>query len=150
MALYPGVAMLEASTNYSVGRGTDSPFEQIGADWINGPDLARYLTSRQIPGVRFYPVQFTPASSNFNGKAIGGVHFILTNRQIFSASHFGLELARALTVLYPKKIGIEVDKNLIGNSGVMHAIATGADAGPASDAGIQRFLDLRQKYLLYR
>ena len=58
--LYPGIAMLESSTNYSVGRGTDAPFEQIGADWIDGRQLARYLESRAIPGVRCYPVQFTP------------------------------------------------------------------------------------------
>ena len=70
--LYPGIAMLESSTNYSVGRGTDAPFEQIGADWIDGRQLARYLESRAIPGVRCYPVQFTPTSSNFSGKTVSG------------------------------------------------------------------------------
>jgi uncharacterized protein YbbC (DUF1343 family)/CubicO group peptidase (beta-lactamase class C family) len=149
-ALYPGVAMLESSTNYSVGRGTDAPFEQIGADWINGRELARYLEARAIPGVHFYPIRFSPSSSNFNGKTIEGVYFVLTNRDIFSSSRLGLEVARALTTLYPKKLGIESNRNLIGNSGVMRALETGADAGPAADAGIQRFLELRQKYLLYR
>ena len=94
--LYPGIAMLESSTNYSVGRGTDAPFEQIGADWIDGRQLARYLESRAIPGVRCYPVQFTPTSSNFSGKTIQGVHFIVTNRDVFSSSRLGLELAAAL------------------------------------------------------
>jgi uncharacterized protein YbbC (DUF1343 family) len=147
--LYPGIAMLESSTNYSVGRGTDSPFEQIGADWIEGRELARRLAARAIPGVSVYPVQFTPVSSHFTGKTIQGVHFAVTNRDVFSSSRLGLELAEVLTSLYPGKIGVESNKNLIGNSGVMRAVATGADAGPAADAGIQPFLELRQKYLLY-
>lgn len=62
--LYPGIGMLEYAKNYSVGRGTDAPFEQVGADWINGPQLAAYLNHRMVPGVRFYPTRFTPAASN--------------------------------------------------------------------------------------
>jgi uncharacterized protein YbbC (DUF1343 family)/CubicO group peptidase (beta-lactamase class C family) len=147
--LYPGIAMLESSTNYSVGRGTDAPFEQIGADWINGRELAVNLALRAIPGVRAYPVQFTPASSNFNGKMVQGVHFIVTNRDIFSSSRLGLELADALVTLYPRKIGMNSIRTLVGNSGVMLAVAKGADAAPAATAGLQEFLELRQKYLLY-
>jgi len=148
--LYPGIAMLESSTNYSVGRGTDAPFEQIGADWIDGRQLARYLESRTIPGVRCYPVQFTPTTSNFTGKTVSGVHFIVTNRDVFSSSRLGLELAAALAALYPKKISVDLNKNLIGNSGVMRVLAAGGDAAPTADAGIQKFLVLRQKYLIYR
>jgi uncharacterized protein YbbC (DUF1343 family) len=148
--LYPGIAMLESSTNYSVGRGTDAPFEQIGADWIDGRELARRLASRAIPGVSVYPVQFTPVSSNFSGKTIQGVHFTVTNREVFSSSRLGLELAEVLSRLYPGKIAVQSDRNLIGNSGVIRALATGADAEPAADAGIPSFLELRRKYLLYR
>ncbi len=148
--LYPGIAMLESSTNYSVGRGTDAPFEQIGADWIDGRQLARYLESRAIPGVRCYPVQFTPAASNFSGKTVQGVHFIVTNRDVFRASRLGLEVAAALATLYPKKIAVDSNRNLIGNSTVMRVLAAGGDAGPAADAGIQKFLLLRQRYLIYR
>jgi uncharacterized protein YbbC (DUF1343 family) len=71
--LYPAVAMLEGSANYSVGRGTDTPFEQIGAEWIDGAALARFLTSRQIPGIRFRAAEFTPSSSNLKGKKVQGV-----------------------------------------------------------------------------
>lgn len=148
--LYPGIAMLESSTNYSVGRGTDAPFEQIGADWIDGRQLARYLESRAIPGVRCYPVQFTPTSSNFSGKTVSGVHFTVTNRDVFRSSRLGLELASALATLYPKKIPVDLNRNLIGNSAVMRVLAAGGDAGPAADAGIQTFLLLRQRYLIYR
>jgi len=148
--LYPGVAMLEGSTNYSVGRGTDTPFEQIGADWIDGVKLARYLTARAIPDIRIEAARFTPVSSNFKGKTIGGVRLVVTDRDFFSSSRLGLELAAALTNLYPGKLALESDKNLIGNSGVMHALTIGKDAMPAARAGIRQFLELRQKYLLYR
>jgi uncharacterized protein YbbC (DUF1343 family) len=133
-----------------VGRGTDAPFEQIGADWIDGRQLARYLESRAIPGVRCYPVQFTPTASNFSGKTVQGVHFIVTNRDVFSSSRLGLELAAALATLYPKKIAVDSNRNLIGNTAAMRVLATGGDAGPAADAGIQKFLLMRQRYLLYR
>ncbi len=149
-ALYPGVAMLETSKNYSVGRGTDTPFEQIGADWIDGRELAEYLNARAIPGIRFYPVRFTPSSSNFSGRTIQGVRFTLTNRDIFSASRLGLELARALAALYPGKIPFELNRNLIGSGAVIHALEAGTDAAPAAEAGLDRFLILRGKYLLYR
>jgi uncharacterized protein YbbC (DUF1343 family) len=147
--LYPGVAMLEASENYSVGRGTDAPFEQIGAEWIHGRDLARFLTGRNIPGVRFYPVRFMPTSSHFNGKTIEGVRLSVTNRDVVSASRLGLEVAAALIALYPNKIAVTANKDLIGNSGVMRALATAGDATLAADSGMQRFLEVRQKYLLY-
>jgi uncharacterized protein YbbC (DUF1343 family) len=133
-----------------VGRGTDAPFEQIGADWIDGRQLARYLESRAIPGVRCYPVQFAPTSSNFSGKTVSGVHFVVTNRDVFRSSRLGLELASALATLYPKKIAVDSSRNLIGNSAVMRVLAAGGDAEPAADAGIQKFLLLRQRYLIYR
>jgi uncharacterized protein YbbC (DUF1343 family) len=149
-ALYPGIAMLEYSTNYSVGRGTDAPFEQVGADWIHGTNLARYLSGRNIPGVSFYPVQFTPASSNFSGKLVEGVHFSVTNREVFSSSRLGLEVAAALQALYPGRIALDLNRNLIGNSGVMRALAAGSDPGPAANAGMEAFLEVRRKYLIYR
>jgi uncharacterized protein YbbC (DUF1343 family) len=148
--LYPGIAMLEYSTNYSVGRGTDAPFEQIGADWIDGTTLASRLTGLGIPGVRFSIVQFTPASSNFSGKRIAGVRFGVTDRETFSSSRLGLAVAATLESLYPKKIDFDVNRNLIGNSGVMRALASGADPSPAANAKLKEFLDLREKFLLYQ
>jgi uncharacterized protein YbbC (DUF1343 family) len=147
--LYPGLAMLEYSTNYSVGRGTDAPFEQIGADWIRGADLARSLNGMNIPGVRISPEEFAPASSNFSGKTITGVGFVVTNRDVFSSSQLGLAVAAALQALYPRKIALDVNRNLIGNGGVIRALATGADPAPAANANLKEFLELRLKFLLY-
>jgi uncharacterized protein YbbC (DUF1343 family) len=148
--LYPGLAMLESSTNYSVGRGTDSPFGQIGADWIRGEELARSLAAKKIPGVRFYPVQFTPASSNLSGKMVEGLSFVVTNRDVFSSSRLGLELAKTLGELYPKEIAWEKNRALIGNGGVLRALETGGDPVAAANAGYAEFLITRRKYLIYQ
>jgi uncharacterized protein YbbC (DUF1343 family)/CubicO group peptidase (beta-lactamase class C family) len=148
--LYPGIAMLEYSLNYSVGRGTDKPFEQVGADWIEGAKLAAALNARGIPGVRADPVTFTPDSSHFAGKTISGVRFSLTDRDAFSSSLLGLELAATLEKLYPWKIKWEADKDLIGSAAVISALARGGDAVKAAETGMAAFETARRKYLLYK
>jgi uncharacterized protein YbbC (DUF1343 family)/CubicO group peptidase (beta-lactamase class C family) len=153
--LYPGLAMLEYSTNYSVGRGTDSPFEEVGADWIEGRTLAAYLTKRAIPGVRIYPTTFTPTASYFSGKTIEGVGFEVTDRDVFNSSKLGIEVMMALARLYPGKIRWDASKTLIGSSAVIAALSsssrtTGGDAADAAQRGMAEFRQLRGKYLLYR
>ena len=153
--LYPALAMLEYSTNYSVGRGTDAPFEQVGAQWIIGADLAQYMMSRDIPGVRFRAVEFTPASSNLSGKIVHGIGIELTDREVFSANRLGIELALALGKLYPGKIDWELNRRLIGSELVVGAFVAGRGmpengALAAAFAGVSQFMALRQKYLLYR
>jgi uncharacterized protein YbbC (DUF1343 family)/CubicO group peptidase (beta-lactamase class C family) len=149
-ALYPGLALLEASPNYSVGRGTDAPFEQIGADWIRGAELARYLNMRFIPGVRAYATKFQPASGPFAGKSIEGVRFVILNREQFNSVDFGLELAAALQKLYPGKINFEACRFLIGNRGVIESLKSGA--GPAISElreNIAQYEQRRRSYLFY-
>jgi len=150
--LYPGIAMLEGSSNYSVGRGTDSPFEQIGADWIRGRQLAAFLNSRYIPGVRVYPTRFTPAKSNFAGRSIEGVRFVITNRNAFDSARLGLEVAYALEKLYPGKIAWDSDRFLIGNHDVIAAVKAGADPRTTVqniEEALSSFVERREKYLLY-
>ncbi|HXJ40299.1 MAG TPA: exo-beta-N-acetylmuramidase NamZ domain-containing protein, partial [Bryobacteraceae bacterium] len=110
--LYPGVGLLEYSTNYSVGRGTDAPFEAVGAEWNHGQELAARLNARDIPGLRCYPTTMHPASSHLAGKTIEGIGFVVTNRDIFSASRLGLELAASLAALYPGKIDFDANTKL--------------------------------------
>ena len=148
--LYPGLALLEFCTNYSVGRGTDAPFEQVGADWMNGRELVRYLSSRGIPGVQFYPVLMTPTESNFAGRRIEGIRFVVTDREAFSSVRLGLELARAYAELYPGRIALERNQKLIGNNEVIRGISVGADVFNAAQSGLDPFLEVRRKYLLYR
>ncbi len=151
--LYPGLALLEASQNYSVGRGTDSPFELLGADWIHGRELAGFLNSRYIPGVRAYPVRFRPSASNFSGKDLEGVRFVLTNRDAFDSTRLGLEVAYALGKLYPGKIAWQKNRFLIANHGVLKAMQDGADPRNVLEEmrdSLAQFVERREKYLLYR
>jgi uncharacterized protein YbbC (DUF1343 family) len=151
--LYPGIALLEASPNYSVGRGTDSPFELIGADWIHAGDLARSLNGRFIPGVRVYPARFRPTSSNFSGKTIEGVRFVVTNRDTFDSTRLGLELAYALNKLYPGKIAWQENRFLIGNHEVLKELKDGVDPGTIlqeMEDSLAGFTRQRERYLLYR
>jgi uncharacterized protein YbbC (DUF1343 family)/CubicO group peptidase (beta-lactamase class C family) len=150
--LYPGVAMLEYARNYSVGRGTPAPFEQVGADWIDGRQLAAYLNRRMLPGVRFYPVRFTPTDSHFKGKSIEGVRIVVVDREGFSSLRLGLELAVALARLYPGKLDFEANYRLIGNRALLQAIQAGEDPRtlePKVQETLKDFLAVRAKYLLY-
>src|SRR6202042_96073 len=87
--------------NVSVGRGTDSPFELLGAPWMKGRELAAYLNARGISGVRFVPGTFTPTSSNYTNQKCEGVNLVLTERNALDAPEWGVELASALRKLYP-------------------------------------------------
>lgn len=150
--LYFGLAMLEAAKGYSVGRGTDAPFEQIGAEWIHGAELARFLNERSIPGVRAYATRFTPSGPPLKDKPLEGVRFVILNREQFSSVRLGLEVAYALRKLYPGKIDMESCRRLIGNRKALEAMAAGED--PRSiEQGIQDELrayeERRRLYLLY-
>jgi uncharacterized protein YbbC (DUF1343 family)/CubicO group peptidase (beta-lactamase class C family) len=151
--LYPAVALLEYSSNYSVGRGTDAPFEMIGADFIRGPELAVYLNQRWVPGVRFYPVRFQPAESHLLKTEIEGVRFTVTNRESFDSARLGLEIAGALLQLYPGRIALELNRQLIGSEETLRMLAAGEDPlaiRQRQQDAILGFLVLREKYLLYR
>src|SRR5581483_10966148 len=100
--LYPGVGLIEG-TNVSVGRGTDTPFEVVGAPWIKPEEFAAYLNSRRISGVRFVPVRFTPTGAMYPNQECGGVNMVLTDRELLDSPELGIELASALHVLYPQQ-----------------------------------------------
>ena len=149
---YPGIGMLEASTNYSVGRGTATPFEQIGADWIDGRRLADWLNTRQIPGVRVYATRFRPASSNFKARLIQGVRFEVTDRDTFDSTRLGLEIASALLKLWPGKMNPEIDRWLIGNREVLKNLRDGVDPRIIVEtltAPLSEFAQRRRNWLLY-
>jgi uncharacterized protein YbbC (DUF1343 family)/CubicO group peptidase (beta-lactamase class C family) len=151
--LYTGVGMLEYSTNYSVGRGTDAPFEQIGAAFIDGPKLAAYLNGRRVPGVRFYPTRFTPNASNLKGQLIGGVRLVITDRELLGATRLGLEIAAAIHKLFPGKLDFQVNHKLIANPAAIKMILAGEDPRAIQDQQAEElagFVARRAKYLLYK
>ena len=151
-ALYPGVALIEG-TNISVGRGTDTPFEVVGAPWINSRELAQYLNGRAIPGVRFVPVSFTPSSSNYSGQVCNGVNIELLDRNALDAPELGIELAAALQKLYPKQFQQDRMKDLLVNAAALEALANGRDPRRIADdwrEALEAFQKMREKYLLYK
>lgn len=151
--LYTGIALFEASRNLSVGRGTDAPFEQIGAEWMKGQDMSALINSHFVPGVRVYPTRFQPVSSNFAGKQIEGIRFVLTDRDQFSAARLGMEIGAALEKLYPGKIDWEVNRFLLGSRAILDRLKK-SDADPRRladelDALNEKYLARRARYLLY-
>ena len=150
--LYPGVALVEG-TNVSVGRGTDSPFELLGAPWINAAELAKYLNARDISGVRFVPVNFTPTSSTYGLQECQGVNIILVERNAFDAPQLGIELASALHKLYPEQFHLDKMIDLLVNQAVFDAIAKGEDPRRIAEdwrEALEKFEQLREKYLIYK
>jgi len=149
--LYPGIGMIEGA-NISVGRGTDTPFEQAGAPWIDAAALARYLNAREIDGVRFVPVNFTPNASNDANQICNGVNIIVTYREALDAPELGLEIAAALEHLYPNDFKIAGIDGLMRNKATLDALEAGEDPRRIAldwrDA-LKNFEAVRAKYLLY-
>ena len=149
--LYPGIGAFE-STNLSVGRGTDTPFEQIGAPWIDGVRLADALNARLIPGVRFYPVRFTPAASKFANEECQGVFMVITDRQTLRPVRVGVEIASALLKLFPGRLEIDLAARLFGSTAGIGRLKAGDDPAAIAQswqAAEARWRLTRAKYLLY-
>jgi len=151
-ALYPGVALIEG-TNVSVGRGTDTPFELLGAPWMKSRELAAYLNARGIAGVRFVPVTFTPTAAVYSGQACQGVNIVLTDRNGFDAPELGIELAAALHKLYADDFKIDHMQGLLVNQSVYDALVAGQDPRRIAQdwqEGLETFQKVREKYLIYK
>jgi uncharacterized protein YbbC (DUF1343 family)/CubicO group peptidase (beta-lactamase class C family) len=150
--LYPGLCLMEYARNFSVGRGTDAPFEQIGADFIGGRELATYLNQRQIPGVRVYATSFTPTESVFKGVKVEGVRFVVTNRELLDATRLGLELAVGIQKLYPGKVDFSGGKRLVGSDDAIRRIQAAEDPRTIQESfqdAVGAFAEMRARYLLY-
>ncbi|HXM78645.1 MAG TPA: exo-beta-N-acetylmuramidase NamZ domain-containing protein [Thermoanaerobaculia bacterium] len=150
-ALYPGVGLLEP-TNVSVGRGTDTPFEVIGAPWLDGSRLAAFLTARRVPGVRFTPLRFTPSASVHQGKSCGGIRITVVDRQALASVALGIELASALKTLHP----VEWDRSRFGALLANAATLARFEAGDTPESivaswkkDLAAFAKVRARHLLY-
>jgi uncharacterized protein YbbC (DUF1343 family) len=149
--VYPGIGLLE-TTNLSVGRGTDTPFEIFGAPWIDPRALAARLREANLPGVAFVPIEFTPTSSKFASETCRGVNVIVTDREQFEPLATGLTIAATLRSLYPEKWEAQGYARLLGNEAVQEALLAGK-SGPElvgiSREGVSQFMRRRAGVLLY-
>jgi uncharacterized protein YbbC (DUF1343 family)/CubicO group peptidase (beta-lactamase class C family) len=151
-ALYPGIGLLE-TTNLSVGRGTDTPFEVIGAPYLDGQHLAAYLNGRKIAGVRFVPVRFTPRSSVFKDTECGGINIIITDRTRFHPVQAGLEIAVALRHLYPAEWKVDDYARLLVNAETLEAVKRTDEPEAIMHLwaeGLNEFRRARSRALLYK
>jgi uncharacterized protein YbbC (DUF1343 family) len=151
VTLYPGVAIVEGA-NVSVGRGTSTPFELLGAPWIKSEELASFLNKRSIKGVNFMPVDFIPSGSAFKKQMCHGIRIELTDRQDLDSSSLGIELVYALYKLYPRQFMIDKTLPLIGARWILKAIKEQQDPQfivQQWKKQLEEFLKMREKHLLY-
>ena len=149
--LYPGIGMLE-TTNVSVGRGTDTPFEVFGAPWIDERALSRALNETGLASVRFIPIRYTPSASKYKGESCGGVNIVITNRQTIKPVRIGIAIACCLRKMYPKKWETQSLNRLLSNKRTHEAIIGGKRWSEIEldwQADLEKFKQRRAKYLLY-
>ena len=150
--LYPAVGLIE-TTNLSVGRGTGTPFEYVGAPWIDGTALARRLNARFLPGVRFVPVSFTPAAPYpYAAELCQGIELLATDRNVLDAPELGLEIAAAVRELFGDKFQLNKIAPLLANQVVLEELLAGRDPQRIAEdwqQQLQTFEGKRKPYLLY-
>lgn len=150
-ALYPGIGLLE-TTALSVGRGTGTPFEVIGAPYIDDLKLAAELNRANLPGVRFVAVRFTPNASVFKDHLCGGVQILLLNRERCDVLEVGVSIAQTLHRLYPQESKLEKFNTLFQHLPTIEAIRSGkslADIRRLWMADLAAFKQRRAAFLLY-
>ncbi|HEY5912345.1 MAG TPA: exo-beta-N-acetylmuramidase NamZ domain-containing protein [Verrucomicrobiae bacterium] len=148
--LYPGIGLLESAV--SVGRGTDTPFEVIGAPYVDDLKLAAELNGAGLEGVRFVPVQFTPSYSVHKGQLCKGVYILLTDREKCKVVDVGVEIARTLQRLHPENFPADKMRHLLLHTSTLEAIKSGkplTDIRAGWEKDLARFREVRAKYVLY-
>ena len=141
--LYPGIGILESAI--SVGRGTPTPFEVIGAPYIDGLRLANELS---VPGVTFTPIRFTPDASVFAGRECGGVRITITDRKVLHPVAMGVKIGTIINHLYSNDFAIDKLQRLLRDPATLEAIRNGTANDWHDDEAA--FNARRSKYLLYR
>ena len=149
--LYPGVGLLE-TTNLSVGRGTDTPFEVLGAPWIQAREFAKELQRAKLRGVTFVPIEFTPNASKYASQRCGGVNILITDRNAFDPVRCGLLLAVTLRSMYPDDWDTKSLNRLLSDQETTDAIKAGKSLDSLEQAyadELNAFRKRRAQFLIY-
>jgi uncharacterized protein YbbC (DUF1343 family) len=150
--LYPGLEILQ-NAGVSVGRGTQTPFEEFGAPWIGGEDVAAALNERHLPGVHFAPEPFIPVVGLYSGQRCGGVSVRVTDRFTARSMQVGIEIATILKRLYPSKFDVEKLMFLLGNAETVRQLQDGVSPETiisSWSSDLSKFDAVRRKYFLYK
>jgi uncharacterized protein YbbC (DUF1343 family) len=150
--LYPGLEILQ-NAGVSVGRGTEAPFEEFGAPWINGEDIAEILNAKSLPGVHFANQPFVPVSGLYAGQHCGGVGVRVTDRAALRSMRVGLEIAATLHKKYPDHFDVTKILSLLGNDSALQQLQGGSPpseiiANWSKDLAV--FEAARRRYFLYK
>ena len=149
--IYPGIELLK-TTGLSVGRGTGTPFEIIGAPWLDGQRLAVHLNARRLPGVRFVPIRFMPSEDPYKNQECGGVNIIVTDRSRYRPVYTGIEIAVSLRNLYPADWKIDCYGFLLANEETLQRLKRGESAEAIARSWsepLEEFRKRRAPVLLY-
>lgn len=159
--VYPGLCLIEG-TNISEGRGTQTPFLIFGAPWINHDLLCKQLNELQLPGIKFEPVVFTPRSiremapdPKYKNEKCSGCRILITQREQINSYWTGIQIVKVIHDLYPEKFEWRIQHfdRLCGSSKVREAITNHLDLKElklAIEKDIEKFLEIKNKYILYR
>jgi uncharacterized protein YbbC (DUF1343 family) len=150
--LYPGVGLLEAS-NLATGRGTDTPFERVGAPWVDPLKLGRSLNAAGLPGVTFVPIRFTPRERQYAGTECGGVFIQVTDRDRLEPVSLGVAMACVLRANYPDDWKPDGFLRMLADDDAYRAVVErkGVRQVEAVWVGeLDEFRQVREKYLLYK
>ena len=150
--LYPGLEILQ-NAGVSVGRGTEAPFEEFGAPWINGEEVAEALNARNLPGVHFANQPYIPVSGLYAGQHCGGVGIRVTDRAAVRSMRIGLEIAELLQKKYPEQFDVTKTILLLGNDATVQQLKAGTPPEQiiaSWSADLAAFEQLRRKYFLYK
>jgi len=150
--LYPGIEILQ-NAGVSVGRGTETPFEEFGAPWMNGEEVAAALNERHLAGLRFVDQPFIPIGGPYSGERCGGAGIRITDRAAVRSMRMGLEIAAILSKLYPQQFNIAKLIDLLGNSDTVQQLQSGVAPEKIVESwstSLAEFDKLRRKYFLYK
>jgi len=149
---YPGLEILQ-NAGVSVGRGTETPFEQFGAPWMDGDKVAAALNSAQLPGLKFVAQSFIPVSGLYMGRRCGGVSIRIGDRNAVRAMRLGIEVAALLEKMYPRDFDVEKTITLLGNAETVQKLKDGVLAGEIGKSwlgSLAEFDQTRRRYFLYK
>ncbi len=150
--LYPGLEILQ-NAGVSVGRGTEAPFEQFGAPWMNGEEVASALNAKHLPGVRFVSQPMIPVSGLYAGVRCGGVGIRVMEKSSVRSMRMGLEIASLLKKMYPDKIDVGKSLTLLGNDGTVRQLGEGIAPEKIVASwkdDLAAYETMRRKYILYK
>jgi uncharacterized protein YbbC (DUF1343 family) len=150
--LYPGLEILQ-NGGVSVGRGTETPFEEFGAPWMHGDNVAARLNERHIPGVRFVAADFIPVAGLYAAERCGGVAIRVLDKRAVRSMTMGMEIASILHQLYPDSFDVQKMLFLVANDETIRQLEEGVPATEIVkgwDADLKAFEAMRRKYLSYK